>query len=42
VPLTADLPPERLAFMARDAGIALLIALDGPVPRFRPALVGTP
>jgi amino acid adenylation domain-containing protein/thioester reductase-like protein len=29
LPLAADLPPERLAFMARDAGITLLIALDG-------------
>jgi len=34
VPLAADLPPERLAWMAGDAGIALLIALDGlPVPQ---------
>ncbi len=29
LPLAADLPPERLAFMARDAGIAQWIALDG-------------
>jgi amino acid adenylation domain-containing protein/thioester reductase-like protein len=29
LPLAADLPPERLAFMAHDAGITLLIALDG-------------
>jgi len=29
VPLSADLPPERLAFMAHDTGIALLVALDG-------------
>jgi amino acid adenylation domain-containing protein/thioester reductase-like protein len=29
LPLDADLPPERLAFMARDAAISLLIALDG-------------
>ncbi len=29
LPLAAELPPERLAFMARDAGVALLIALDG-------------
>ena len=29
LPLAADLPAERLAFMARDAGAALLIALDG-------------
>ena len=29
LPLAADLPPERLDFMARDAGITLLIALDG-------------
>ncbi|MBP2291311.1 non-ribosomal peptide synthetase [Azospirillum rugosum] len=33
LPLARDLPPERLAFMARDAGARLLIALDGhPVP----------
>jgi len=33
LPLAADLPPERLAWMAGDTGIALLIALDGlPVP----------
>jgi amino acid adenylation domain-containing protein/thioester reductase-like protein len=32
LPLAADLPAERLAFMARDAGIAQLIALDGLVP----------
>ena len=29
LPLAADLPPERLAFMARDAHATLLIALDG-------------
>jgi amino acid adenylation domain-containing protein/thioester reductase-like protein len=29
LPLSADLPPERLAFMAKDAGLAHLIALDG-------------
>ncbi len=29
VPLDAGLPPSRLAFMARDAAITLLIALDG-------------
>jgi len=29
VPLAADLPEERLAFMARDAGIAQFIVLDG-------------
>ena len=29
LPLAADLPPDRLAFMARDAGMADLIALDG-------------
>jgi amino acid adenylation domain-containing protein/thioester reductase-like protein len=33
LPLADDLPPERLAFMARDARANLLIALDGlPVP----------
>ena len=29
LPLAADLPPERLAFIARDTEAALLIALDG-------------
>ena len=29
LPLTADLPAERLAFMAGDAGVRILIALDG-------------
>jgi non-ribosomal peptide synthetase component F len=29
LPLSADLPQDRLAFMARDAGVAHLIALDG-------------
>lgn len=29
LPLAADLPPERLLFMARDAGATRLIALDG-------------
>jgi amino acid adenylation domain-containing protein/thioester reductase-like protein len=29
LPLSADLPQDRLAFMARDAGITHLIALDG-------------
>ena len=29
LPLAADLPPERLLFMARDAEVAQLIALDG-------------
>ena len=33
LPLSADQPEERQAFMARDAGMADLIALDGlPVP----------
>ena len=33
LPLTADLPAERLAFMAGDAGVRILIALDGlPLP----------
>ena len=33
LPLAADLPPERLAFIARDGGAAVLMALDGlPVP----------
>ncbi len=29
LPLSADLPPDRLAFMAKDAGLTQLIALDG-------------
>ena len=29
LPLACDLPPERLAFMVRDAGSSHLIALDG-------------
>ncbi len=29
LPLAADLPPERLNFMARDAGATQVIALDG-------------
>ncbi|MBB3264822.1 amino acid adenylation domain-containing protein/thioester reductase-like protein [Azospirillum sp. OGB3] len=33
LPLAHDLPPERMAYMVRDAGVRLLIALDGqPVP----------
>ena len=31
LPLAADLPPERLAYMANDAAISLLVALDGAV-----------
>lgn len=31
LPLSADLPPERLAFMAKDAGLTHLIVLDGLV-----------
>lgn len=29
LPLTADLPSERLTFMAKDAGVRILIVLDG-------------
>lgn len=29
LPLAADLPPERLAFMAKDSGLTHLIVLDG-------------
>ncbi|WP_074770387.1 non-ribosomal peptide synthetase [Magnetospirillum fulvum] len=29
LPLSADLPPERLAFIAQDAGLGLIVALDG-------------
>ncbi|MEO0034779.1 MAG: hypothetical protein RLZZ501_802, partial [Pseudomonadota bacterium] len=32
LPLTADLPPERLGLIARDAGIRRLVALDGLTP----------
>jgi amino acid adenylation domain-containing protein/thioester reductase-like protein len=32
LPLVKDLPAERLAFMARDAGIRILVALDGLEP----------
>jgi amino acid adenylation domain-containing protein/thioester reductase-like protein len=33
LPLTVDLPAERLAFIAGDAGVRILIALDGlPLP----------
>lgn len=32
LPLSADLPPERLAFIAQDAGLGLIVALDGLVP----------
>jgi len=32
LPLAADLPPERLAFIAQDAGPDLLVALDGLEP----------
>ena len=42
LPLAADLPPERLAFMARDAGIDLLLLLDGhAAPPGLPAHVRT-
>jgi amino acid adenylation domain-containing protein/thioester reductase-like protein len=29
LPMVTDLPPERLVFMARDAGIRVLVVLDG-------------
>jgi len=29
LPLAADLPPERLGFIVRDAGIGVVVALDG-------------
>ncbi|MFD2235022.1 amino acid adenylation domain-containing protein, partial [Phaeospirillum tilakii] len=32
LPLTADLPPERLGLIARDAGVRRLVALDGLTP----------
>ncbi len=40
LPLSAELPQDRLAFMARDAGVAHLIALDGlsVPPGLAPAL----
>lgn len=31
LPLAADLPPERLALIAQDAGLALVVVLDGLV-----------
>ena len=34
LPLTADLPAERLAFMAKDAGVRIIVVLDSlSVPR---------
>lgn len=51
LPLAVELPPDRLAFVARDAGISHLIALDGLVvptalptalpPAFRPEELDT-
>jgi amino acid adenylation domain-containing protein len=39
LPLAADLPPERTQFMARDAGAAILMVLDGlAVPPVLPAV----
>ncbi|MGA3009070.1 MAG: amino acid adenylation domain-containing protein [Terracidiphilus sp.] len=32
LPLVKDLPAERLAFMARDAGVKVLVVLDGLLP----------
>lgn len=43
LPLSADLPGERLAFLARDAGAEALAALDGlPVPSPLAALLPNP
>jgi amino acid adenylation domain-containing protein len=39
LPLLADLPAERMAFIARDAGIRALVVLDGLMPP--PALLET-
>lgn len=39
LPLAPDLPPDRMAFIARDAGIRVIVVLDGHVPP--PALVAT-
>jgi amino acid adenylation domain-containing protein/thioester reductase-like protein len=32
LPLVPELPPERLAFMARDAGVRVLVVLEGHEP----------
>ena len=40
LPLTRDLPAERLAFIARDAGIRVLVVLDGHEPPPELAEVG--
>jgi amino acid adenylation domain-containing protein/thioester reductase-like protein len=39
LPLTSDLPGDRLAFIARDAGVHTIVALDGLA--LPPALAGT-
>jgi non-ribosomal peptide synthetase component F len=39
VPLASDLPADRLAFIARDAGIRVLVVLDGHQPP--PSLIAT-
>jgi amino acid adenylation domain-containing protein/thioester reductase-like protein len=39
LPLVKDLPAERLAFVARDAGLRLLVVLDGH--ELPPSLAGT-
>lgn len=39
LPLTASLPPERLAFIAQDAGASVLLMLDGHEP---PAQIALP
>jgi amino acid adenylation domain-containing protein len=36
VPLDPDLPAERLAFMVRDAGVALVVTTTGLLPRLPP------
>lgn len=41
LPLAAELPAGRLAFMARDAGIRLLLALDGLSPPAELAALAT-
>ncbi|EAT58876.1 non-ribosomal peptide synthetase [Chlorobium ferrooxidans] len=43
LPLSTELPPERMSFMAEDAGVAQLIALDGAaVPELLARLFAEP
>ncbi|MEA1673116.1 non-ribosomal peptide synthetase, partial [Nitrospirillum sp. BR 11163] len=42
VPLTSDLPGDRLAFIAQDAGAQMILALDGHTPPDALAALGLP